>query len=66
MAAFIRKHELSGYAGKLLRYTVLETSLYTLYYLGFCVPCALHFIPLAHLLHTSLTYYQIHGTRFLA
>ncbi len=31
--------------GALLRCAVLETSLYTEYYLGSCVPCALYCIP---------------------
>jgi len=36
----LNKHGVNGYAGELLRCAVLATSLYTTYYLGFCVPCA--------------------------
>ena len=48
------KHGISAYASKLLRCSVLATSLYTAYYLGFCVPCALHFISLGDLFRVSL------------
>jgi len=37
----LKKH----YLGALLRCAVLATSLYTAYYLGFCVPCASYSIP---------------------
>lgn len=45
----LRKLELSAYTDKLLCCSVLVTSLYRTYYLSCCVPCALHFTPLANL-----------------
>ena len=45
---------MSACASKLLRCAVLAHSLYTAYYLGFCVPYALHFISLGDLFRVSL------------
>jgi len=51
------KHGISICASELQRCAVLATSLYTAYYLGFCVPCASHFISLDDLIPRFLRFY---------